>query len=78
MEPHSDPVSDDRYPNIVAFDPELDGPDLAAAPEGYETDLSAVGDNRTAAPPDGVEQDWRDLHPNGSREVLGEVPDDPA
>lgn len=40
----------------------------------YESDESAVGTNRTAAPPDGVDQDWTEVHPNGSQEILAEEP----
>lgn len=36
----------------------------------YETDLTAVGVERQAEPPDGEDQHWTVVHPNGSREVL--------
>jgi hypothetical protein len=41
--------------------------DPASVIPDYETDLAAVGTNRTAAPPDGKDQDWTEIHPNGSR-----------
>lgn len=66
----TDPVADDRYPEIVAYDPELDGDfdTTEAAPE-YESDPSATGTSRRAAPPDGRERDWTAIHPRGSEEV---------
>lgn len=36
----------------------------------YETDMDAIGTNRTASPVDGVDHDWTEVHPNGSREIL--------
>lgn len=33
----------------------------------YETDPSATGTGRTAEPPDGVDQDWTEVHPSALR-----------
>lgn len=50
------------------IDPEEINPN-DVVPE-YETDLSSWGTNREAAPPDGVNQDWTELHPNAAAEIF--------
>lgn len=53
---------------IRDFDPETD---LPTGPPSEEYEDLPQPEEREAAPPDGVEQDWTELHPNGSAELMG-------
>jgi hypothetical protein len=50
--------------------------DAAEDPENaYESELdeSAIGINRTASPPDGVDSSWETLHPSFAAEKNGAI-----